>query len=73
MRTGCLEHLQWDPAIHHISDKFEELRKIKDFFNIQVENPVAILNQDTSRNFLHSKSPFDKYKVSCVLLSVIYS
>ncbi|XP_070194388.1 structural maintenance of chromosomes protein 6-like isoform X1 [Littorina saxatilis] len=45
-----------------VSDKWEEVKKIKDFFNIQVENPVAILNQDTSRNFLHSKSPLDKYK-----------
>ena len=49
-----------------VSDKYEELRKIKDFFNIQVENPVAILNQDTSRNFLHSKNPSDKYKVNCL-------
>ncbi|XP_076440367.1 structural maintenance of chromosomes protein 6-like isoform X2 [Babylonia areolata] len=45
-----------------VSDKLEEVKKIKDFFNIQVENPVAVLNQDTSRNFLHTKNPSDKYK-----------
>ncbi|KAL8596960.1 hypothetical protein ACOMHN_027906 [Nucella lapillus] len=45
-----------------VSDKLEEVKKIKDFFNIQVENPVAVLNQDTSRNFLHTKNPCDKYK-----------
>ncbi|XP_062582956.1 uncharacterized protein LOC134244719 [Saccostrea cucullata] len=40
----------------------EELTAILDQFNIQVDNPVAILNQDTSRNFLNSKSPQDRYK-----------
>ncbi|CAH1773617.1 unnamed protein product [Owenia fusiformis] len=45
-----------------VSKKREELTRILDQFNIQVENPVAILNQDTSRNFLNSKSPNDKYK-----------
>ncbi|XP_062569869.1 structural maintenance of chromosomes protein 6-like, partial [Saccostrea cucullata] len=45
-----------------ISMKREELTAILDQFNIQVDNPVAILNQDTSRNFLNSKSPQDRYK-----------
>ena len=31
----------------------------------QVDNPVSVLNQDTSRNFLNSSDPKDKYKV-CV-------
>ena len=46
-----------------ISQKKEELDHILDQFNIQVDNPVAILNQDTSRNFLHSKNATDKYMV----------
>lgn len=46
-----------------VSTKREELNHILDQFNIQVDNPVAILNQDTSRCFLHSKSATDKYKV----------
>ena len=29
----------------------------------QVDNPVSVLNQDTSRNFLNSSDPKDKYKV----------
>ncbi|XP_070538831.1 structural maintenance of chromosomes protein 6-like [Ptychodera flava] len=45
-----------------ISRKREDLSYILDQYNIQVDNPVAILNQDTSRNFLHSKNPHDKYK-----------
>ena len=45
-----------------ISQKREDLNCILDQFNIQVDNPVAILNQDTSRHFLNSKSPHDKYK-----------
>jgi chromosome segregation ATPase len=30
---------------------------------VQVNNPVSLLNQDTSRNFLHSSKPADKYKL----------
>ncbi|XP_063412399.1 structural maintenance of chromosomes protein 6-like isoform X3 [Mytilus trossulus] len=45
-----------------ISSKREDLNCILDQFNIQVDNPVSILNQDTSRHFLNSKSPHDKYK-----------
>ncbi|XP_012944778.1 structural maintenance of chromosomes protein 6 [Aplysia californica] len=46
----------------HISDKSHELARITDHLNIQVDNPVSILNQDTSRNFLNSKSATDKFK-----------
>merc|ERR1712087_904792 len=45
-----------------VSERVEDLRKIKDWFNIQVENPMSILNQDTSRNFLNSRKEEDKYK-----------
>lgn len=47
-----------------ISTKKEDLTKMLDQFSIQVENPLVILNQDTSRNFLNSKSPQDRYRVS---------
>ncbi|KAL2098864.1 hypothetical protein ACEWY4_005344 [Coilia grayii] len=45
-----------------ISNKKEELMSILDHFNIQVDNPVSILNQEMSKQFLHSKSEADKYK-----------
>ncbi|KAK3085167.1 hypothetical protein FSP39_025362 [Pinctada imbricata] len=45
-----------------VTTKREELTNITDQFNIQVDNPVSILNQDTSRNFLNSKNSNDKYK-----------
>lgn len=45
-----------------ISQKKDELNHILDQFNIQVDNPVSVLNQDTSRNFLNSSDPKDKYK-----------
>lgn len=51
-----------------VSNRREELSRVMETFNIQVDNPVVILNQETSRNFLHSKSPHDKYKVPCMLL-----
>ncbi|KAL0969802.1 hypothetical protein UPYG_G00232480 [Umbra pygmaea] len=47
---------------HLISNKKEELTTILDHFNIQVDNPVSILNQEMSKQFLHSKSEADKYK-----------
>ncbi|KAM7376228.1 hypothetical protein PAMP_005971 [Pampus punctatissimus] len=51
-----------------ISNKKEDLTAILDHFNIQVltvkllDNPVSILNQEMSKQFLHSKSEADKYK-----------
>ncbi|KAG5461967.1 MAG: hypothetical protein BJ554DRAFT_5760 [Olpidium bornovanus] len=41
----------------------EELSYICDAFGIQVDNPLIILSQDTSREFLKSSSPDDKYSV----------
>ncbi|KAI9526947.1 hypothetical protein NQZ68_034617 [Dissostichus eleginoides] len=45
-----------------ISNKKEELTSILDHFNIQLDNPVSILNQEMSKQFLHSKSESDKYQ-----------
>ncbi|KAM7403488.1 hypothetical protein PAMA_004105 [Pampus argenteus] len=45
-----------------ISNKKEDLTAILDHFNIQLDNPVSILNQEMSKQFLHSKSEADKYK-----------
>ena len=36
---------------------------ITDHCNIQIDNPVSLLNQDTSRNFLHNSKPTAKYKL----------
>ncbi|XP_070698917.1 structural maintenance of chromosomes protein 6 [Pempheris klunzingeri] len=47
---------------HLVSNKKEELATILDHFNIQLDNPVSILNQEMSKQFLHSKSESDKYK-----------
>nr|CAD7442575.1 unnamed protein product [Timema bartmani] len=46
-----------------ISTKREEVDKIVTAFMIQVDNPICILNQDTSRNFLNSSDPRDKFKL----------
>ncbi|XP_072313154.1 structural maintenance of chromosomes protein 6 [Eucyclogobius newberryi] len=45
-----------------ITNKKEELTAILDHFNIQLDNPVSILNQEMSKQFLHSKNETDKYK-----------
>ncbi|XP_023240724.1 structural maintenance of chromosomes protein 6-like [Centruroides sculpturatus] len=44
-----------------ISTRREELVHMMDQFNIQIDNPVSVLNQETSRSFLNSKSSKDKY------------
>ncbi|KAM9070887.1 structural maintenance of chromosomes protein 6 isoform X1 [Sarcophilus harrisii] len=45
-----------------VSTKKEELTAILDHFNIQVDNPVSILTQEMSKQFLQSKNEGDKYK-----------
>ncbi|KAF9429644.1 Structural maintenance of chromosomes protein 6 [Podila epigama] len=45
-----------------ISTKREELAAICDHMNIQVDNPVNVLSQDTARQFIQSSTPEDKYK-----------
>ena len=49
-----------------ISTKREDLNALLDHFNIQIDNPLSILFQDTARHFLNSSSPQEKYKV-CLL------
>ena len=46
-----------------ISRRREELDKIISCLNIQVNNPISVLNQDVSRSFLISAGPEDKYKL----------
>ncbi|KAI0084778.1 P-loop containing nucleoside triphosphate hydrolase protein [Irpex rosettiformis] len=45
-----------------ISTKREELSNICDHMNIQVDNPMNILTQDSARQFLSASAPGDKYK-----------
>ncbi|KAI0755297.1 P-loop containing nucleoside triphosphate hydrolase protein [Daedaleopsis nitida] len=45
-----------------VSTKREELQAICDHMNIQVDNPMNILTQDSARQFLSASSPSDKYK-----------
>ena len=41
----------------------EELLAITDHFNLQVENPLNVLDQETAKSFLNSTSSGDKYHV----------
>ncbi|KAI9190636.1 P-loop containing nucleoside triphosphate hydrolase protein [Polychytrium aggregatum] len=47
-----------------VSTKKEDLVAICDHFQIQVENPLAILTQDTARMFLGNSTPQEKYQLS---------
>ena len=45
-----------------ISTKKEELDRITLALNIQVDNPVSVLNQDAAKTFLNSTNSSDKYR-----------
>lgn len=47
-----------------VCTKRDTLNQILEHMMIQVENPLAILTQDTARMFLSSSSPQDKYGVN---------
>jgi len=48
---------------HTISTKRDELQEILDHIQLQVDNPMTILTQDTARQFLGTSSCTDKYKL----------
>lgn len=45
-----------------ISTKKSEVDNIRENFNIQIDNPVCFLNQETSKHFLNSSNKSDKYQ-----------
>ena len=45
-----------------ISEKKEEVENITKHFQILVDNPVCVLTQEVSKNFLNSKNPKDKFQ-----------
>lgn len=45
-----------------ISDKKDEVVAICDNYNIQVENPLSVLTQETAKKFLVNSSPQDLYE-----------
>ncbi|XP_041828358.1 structural maintenance of chromosomes protein 6 [Melanotaenia boesemani] len=59
---GCRTYKLKSKSGQLISNKKEELTAILDHFNIQLDNPVSILSQEMSKQFLHSKNESDKYK-----------
>lgn len=44
-----------------ISTQLKEVNNITTNLNIQIDNPICVLNQDTSRNFLSSNDPKKKF------------
>ncbi|EFA83245.1 structural maintenance of chromosome protein [Heterostelium album PN500] len=46
-----------------ISTKHDDILLILEQFNIQIDNPMAILMQDTSREFLNESTPQAKYNL----------
>lgn len=46
-----------------ITTKHRDIQHILDYLNIQVNNPVCVLNQDTSRNFLSTTNHNHKFQL----------
>ncbi|KAI0682435.1 P-loop containing nucleoside triphosphate hydrolase protein [Cytidiella melzeri] len=61
-RTGSSSYRIMSKTKKVISTKREELSNICDHMNIQVDNPMNILTQDSARQFLSASQPTDKYK-----------
>lgn len=45
-----------------ISEKKEELDNILKHLSIHIDNPICVLTQEVSKNFLNSKSSHDKFR-----------
>ncbi|XP_054162859.1 structural maintenance of chromosomes protein 6-like, partial [Oppia nitens] len=45
-----------------VAEGRDALNDIIRYFNIQVDNPICVLNQEVSRNFLNTKNSRDKYQ-----------
>ena len=58
---------------HEVGSTRDHLIRITDHFNIDVDNPIVVMSQDASRQFLHSGKDNDKYKffVTATLLDDI--
>jgi len=48
---------------HIVSTKLAELQEILDHIQLQVDNPMTVLTQDTARRFLGDSSSAAKYKL----------
>ena len=47
-----------------VSQRKQDLIQITDNMNLQIENPVCVLTQDMSRQFLQKSDPSSCYKVA---------
>lgn len=45
-----------------VSTRRSDLEDITDFYALQLDNPISVLTQDNSRQFLNASTPSDKYK-----------
>lgn len=53
-----------------VCDRREEVAQICDHFGIQVDNPLAVLSQETAKRFLASTKPKELYEVSTSVNSI---
>ncbi|KAK4057950.1 Structural maintenance of chromosomes protein 6 [Microbotryomycetes sp. JL221] len=59
--TGASHYKIMDSKMNVVDGKKQTLEAILDHFGIQIDNPMTVLTQDQSRQFLASSSTKDKY------------
>lgn len=52
-----------DAQGHVVSSSRDELLRLLMYLNIQVDNPVCVLNQDASRTFLRESNPKKRFQL----------
>jgi structural maintenance of chromosomes protein 6 len=61
-RSGASAIKIMDQNQKTVYNKKEELDRLCDHFNLDVDNPIVVMTQDGSREFLHSGKDVDKYR-----------
>jgi chromosome segregation ATPase len=61
-KTGTSGYKLKNAAGRLISNKKADVEEIIEYFQMQIDNPMSVLNQDNARQFLSTSTPAEKYR-----------